>query len=91
MAEHIYPQDSLYFYDTPVGTLWIKHQPQHPSRYWLGIDSMPLGSFPSPGAAADDVCSHMTGWNAWDMRSSRDDDPQDLSDWHRPPPYGFDG
>jgi hypothetical protein len=68
-----------YHYRTSVGTVWIKPQPGT-DRYWLGIEAERLGSYQSPGSAADDVYTGSSGWPPLD-RLPRAEKPRDISEW----------
>ena len=70
-----------YFKRTGVGTFWIRPF----ERQW-GLfvehhgDMEYLGSYDSPEAAADDVYTQHTGWDAWDG-PDRPEAPADLGEW----------
>lgn len=71
---------------TKAGTFWIMPQPGVPGRVWLGVGSVPLGSYASAMQAADDVAVHATGHEQWDSSDYEIDDPPDLSEWNPGPP-----
>ena len=75
------PKDALYYYETPIGTLWIRPQPDSHGRVQLGInDDMPVGSYHSAESAAEEVRSQTTGIHQWDtLRNIHP--PSDLSEW----------
>lgn len=70
----------LYHCKTKAGVFWIAPQPGSPGRFWLGIGDVPLGSYHTPEAAADDVHCQSTGWNEWDMLGLVSF-PTELADW----------
>jgi hypothetical protein len=71
-----------YWFRSAVGVFWIRPQPGHEGRYWLGIDDERLGSYHSPRSAADEVYMRHTGWHAWD-RLRDADAPRDIGEWER--------
>jgi len=77
------PDHPLYSYQSPIGTFWIAPQPGRTDRFDLGIDGETIASYPSPAEAADDVCTHVTGYARWDARRNDVSDPTNLDDWTR--------
>lgn len=72
----------LYHCKTKAGVFWIAPQPGTLGRFSLGINDLPLGSYHTPEAAADEVHCHATGWGDWDILVSVNF-PAELSDWTR--------
>jgi hypothetical protein len=72
----------VYYYRSRVGTFWIRPQSSNPGRVQLGVGDEILGSYHSPQAAADDVYTQHTGFDAWDSLPSVTE-PTDLSEWQK--------
>ncbi len=70
----------MWLYKTFTGTFYIRKQPD--KRWGLWVDDELLGSYHSPGAAADDVYTQRTGYHAWDSLSPVSK-PCDLSEWEQ--------
>lgn len=71
---------SNYFLDTTVGTFWIRTDHDY-GCVRLGMGGDDLGVYPDPNAAAAQVASHCSGWDAWDLRRPSPSDPAGLADW----------
>ena len=73
------PSDALYYYVSPVGTLWIK--PKSDGSVWLGMGGeAPVKSYPSAHSAAEEVRTHTTGIDEWDFLKDHRG-PENLSGW----------
>jgi hypothetical protein len=72
----------VFYKHTSVGTFWIRPENMHGWSLFIdcGGDTESLGSYSSPEAAADDVYTQHTGWDAWDIPNRRDA-PTDLGEW----------
>ena len=70
----------MWYYETNIGTFQIYPDSDRPGKYCLYIDTVYLGDYASPEAAADDVYKRSTGWDEWDVLSS-ESVPSDLSEW----------
>ncbi len=70
----------MYYYESGVGTFWIRPHAEFPDRVRLGIGTTLLASFHTPAAAAETVHARRTGWAEWDSREDLPV-PSDLSDW----------
>jgi hypothetical protein len=72
---------TLFTYDTPVGTFWIRPEPA--GRVRLGIGRERLNTFPSATAAARAVAERTTGYPPWDGLDGSIPPPS-LRRWKRP-------
>jgi hypothetical protein len=72
---------TLFTYDTPVGTFWIRPEPA--DRVQLGIDRTKLKTYSSAKAAARDVAAQATGYGPWDSLAGALIPPS-LARWKRP-------
>ena len=73
----------LFQYESSVGTFWIHPEPA--GRVQLRIDGKRLKTYGSAKAAARDVATHSTGWEAWDKLHDVKA-PSILSKWKRGAP-----
>lgn len=73
----------MWLYNSPVGLMRIFFNSSE--RYSLEIDGTVYGFYHSPIAAADDVYTHSTGCDSWDLLDGNIQDvPTDLYEWeHR--------
>jgi hypothetical protein len=72
----------MYSYKSKVGTFWIK--PTNDNRWALGIGDEVLGSYASPIPPANQVYTHTTGYNPWDILDGTIfDAPTDVYEWKR--------
>ena len=65
-----------YVFRSPVGTFRIV---PFGDRFQLRIGSEVVGSYHSAVAAADDVYTHVTGYDRWD--DSNHEAPTDIYEW----------
>lgn len=77
----------MFYYESSIGTFWIKPQPGSPGRWWLGFDDEALGSYASPNLAAGDVYTHTTGLTEWDRLDGKlRNVPDDIREWEQGEP-----
>jgi hypothetical protein len=81
------PSEAIFFYNSPVGTFWIRAQEDHLPRVQLCTEEEVWGSYASAFDAASDFADHVTGCDEWDSRPQRTSDPVDLSQWQRGPAW----
>jgi len=70
----------VFIFRNPAGLFSIRPQQ---GRWGLWIGDELLGSYHRPEAAADDVYTQHTGWDAWDDKEPDGSEPTDLSEWQR--------
>jgi hypothetical protein len=69
-----------FIYKSSVGVLEILQD--HDGRWMFCADDVVWGHYNTPAAAADDVYTQHTGFDAWDDLDDVDE-PCDLSEWTR--------
>ena len=72
---------TLFQYETPLGTFWIRPEPA--DRVQLGLDRQKLRTYASPTAAARAVAERNTGYEPWDTATDVLAPPS-LQRWKRP-------
>ncbi len=73
----------MYYFESVIGTFWIKYDYNNPEWYYLGIDDTIIGSYRSILCAAEDVRTHATGYAGWDELSRSVYSPESILEWQK--------